>query len=68
MKVALVAPLAIVTLLGRVVFDELSLSVTTAPPLGAGPFKVTVPCDVDPPLTLVGLTVTVLNAGGVNVS
>ena len=58
-KVALVAPPATVTLAGVVADAELSESVTTAPPVGAGPVKVTVPCDELPPVTLVGFTVNV---------
>jgi hypothetical protein len=29
---------------------------TAAPPLGAGPLRVTVPVDGDPPVTLIGLS------------
>ena len=42
-------------------------SVTTAPPEGARPFKVTVPVEDVPPITEVGLTVTVVRVGGVTV-
>jgi hypothetical protein len=31
-------------------------SVTTAPPAGAGPLRVTVPCEAVPPLTVVGMS------------
>ena len=58
-KLALVAPAATVTLAGVFAAAELSESVTTAPPDGAAPVKVTVPCDELPPVTLVGLTVSV---------
>jgi len=46
----------------------LLLKVTAAPPDGAGPFRVTVPVDRVPPLTLVGLTLSVLREGGNTVS
>jgi hypothetical protein len=51
--------LAIVTLEATVatpVFEE--KSDTTAPPAGAGPFKVTVAVDVPPPTTLAGEKLT----------
>jgi len=53
---ALVEPATTVTLAGTVATLVLLLeSVTTAPPEGAGPLRVTVPCDDTPPVTLVGL-------------
>ena len=53
-KVAPVAPAGTVTLAGTVATAVLLLaSVTTIPPLGAGPLRVTVPWDVFPPVTLV---------------
>jgi len=56
-KLALLAPAATVTLAGTVAAPVLLLvSVTTAPPVGAAPLNVTVPCDVFPPTTLVGFT------------
>ena len=55
-NVALVAPAPTVTLDGVVAAPLLSESVTTAPSVGAGPVKVTVPCDELPPTTLAGLT------------
>jgi hypothetical protein len=59
-KVALVPPPATVTLAGTVATDVLLLdSETAAPPLGAGPLRVTRPVDGTPPLTLVGLSVSV---------
>ena len=68
-KVALVAPAGTVTLAGTVPTAVLLLaSVTTIPPLGAGPLRVTVPWDEFPPVTLAGLrltpdTVTAAGAG-----
>jgi hypothetical protein len=65
-KVAVVAFAATVTLEGTVATAVLLLlSVTTAPPAGAGPFKVTVPVDDVPPVTVAGLKLTPLGTGGV---
>ena len=58
-KLALVAPAPTVTLAGTVAAALLSESDTTAPPDGAAPVSVTVPCEVLPPTTLVGFTVNV---------
>ena len=61
-KVTVVAPAATVTLAGTCAAAVLLLvRVTTAPPDGAGPVKVTVPIDDVPPMTEVGLRVTVLS-------
>ena len=61
MKVALLASAATVTLAGTVAADVLLLlSVTIAPPLGAAPVSVTVPCEALPPATVLGLRVTPL--------
>jgi hypothetical protein len=62
-NVALVLPLATVTLVGSLAADESSLNETTTPPLGAGPLNVTVPWEVLPPITLVGFTEIALKTG-----
>jgi hypothetical protein len=52
---ALVDPAGRVTLAGTVATDVLLLErVTSAPPLGAGALRATLPVEGDPPLTLVG--------------
>lgn len=56
-KVALADPAGTVTLAGTVAAAVLPLDrETAAPPLGAGPLRVTVAVEEDPPLTLVGLS------------
>src|SRR5882762_5868226 len=69
-NVALVAPAATVTLDGVLATFVLLLeSVTTAPPEGAAPLRVTVPVEEFPPMTLVGFTVSEESGGaGVTVS
>ena len=72
-KVAVVAPAGTVTLpLGTVAAVLLLERETTAPPLGAGPFRVTVPVGEGvPPVTLDGLRAieeSVGRAVGVTVS
>jgi len=63
-KVAVVAPAATVTLDGTVAAAVLLLlSVTTSPPVGAGPLNVTVPVDEVPPVTVAGFKLTVLGTG-----
>src|SRR5262249_5496089 len=57
-NVVLVAPAGTVTLAGTVATAVLLLErVTTVPPAGAGALRVTVPCEVLLPITLVGLSV-----------
>jgi hypothetical protein len=58
-KVALVLPVETTTLAGVCAAAVLLLDrVTVAPPLGAGPLRVTVPVAPVPPTTLVGFTAT----------
>jgi hypothetical protein len=58
-NVALVAPAPTVTLAGTVATDVLLLvKLTAAPPVGAALLSVTIPVDVPPPVTLVGLKLT----------
>ena len=57
LKVAVVFPAATVTVDGTVALLELLLDkLTTSPPVGAGPVSVTVPNEVLPPRTVVGLS------------
>jgi hypothetical protein len=58
-NVALLAPAATVTVAGTVAAAVVPLiRETTAPPVGAGPLSVTVPVEGDPPVTLVGFSVS----------
>ena len=67
-KVAVVAPDATVTLAGKCAAEVLLLvRVTTAPPDGAGPVKVTVPVEDVPPVTEAGLRPTELGTAAVTV-
>jgi hypothetical protein len=67
-KVAEEDPAATVTLAGVVELALLSESVTTMPPAGAKPVRVTVPVEELPPATGVGLMATEVNAAGFTVS
>jgi hypothetical protein len=55
-KLALVAPPGTVTLVGTVAPALLLESATTTPPLGAALVSVTVPWELFPPVTLVGVS------------
>lgn len=66
-KVAVVAPAGTVTELATVADEPLEASVTTIPPVGAGPVRVTVPVDEAPPTTVVGLRVKALTVGALTV-
>src|SRR5882724_4892945 len=64
-KLALVCPEGTVTLAGQVFTDVLlQLSVTTAPPLGAGRVSVAVPVVLLPPTTGLGLKARFWTMGG----
>jgi hypothetical protein len=67
-NVALVLRAGTVTEAGTPAADELPLSDTTTPPLGAGPLNVTVPWEMIPPTTLAGFAESVFNAAGSTVS
>jgi len=59
LKLADVDPAVITTLAGTEAFDGLLLIiVTTTPPAGAGPVRLTVPTDVEPPAITEGVSVT----------
>jgi hypothetical protein len=65
-KEAFAAPAVTLTLDGTAATDAFALlSVTTAPPLGAPPVSVIVPCAVLPPTTEVGLTLIADRLAGV---
>jgi len=58
-KLAVRTPLRTTTLAGMVATAELLPRITTTPPAGAGPLKVTVPVELFPPTTELGLTPSV---------
>src|SRR5215469_9044962 len=67
-KLAVVLPAATVTLEGTVATAVLLLDrVTTVPPDGAGPLRVTVPTDGEGPLTVVGFKLKDASVGAFTV-
>jgi len=69
LNVVLVLLAAIVTVVGTVAADVLSLEwVMTAPQVGAGAFSVTVAVEDVPPRTDVGLKLRLFNTAGTTVS
>ena len=63
-KAALVTPAGMVTLTGAVAtVVSLLERETMAPAVGAGPLSVTLPMEGDPPLTLVGFSVSEVRVG-----
>jgi len=68
LKVALVAPAAIVRLEGTEAAPLSLVSATCAPPAGAGASSITVPVTGVPPLTLAWLRLTADTLGGTTVS
>jgi hypothetical protein len=62
-KLALVCPAATVTLAGTVAAALLRDSVTIVPPLGAAAVSLTVPVELVPPVTVLGLRVRAEGAG-----
>ena len=67
-NVAVVAPSGTITLAGTWATPvRLLVRVTAIPPVGAGPFKVTVPVDETPPLTVLGARTSEDRTGAVTV-
>jgi hypothetical protein len=66
-NVTVVCPAGTVTLAGTVAAVLVSDRDTTAPPVGAVPFSVTVPVEETPPTTVDGLRFTDSSAAGVTV-
>jgi len=67
-KLAPLLPAATVTVAGTVAAALLLDKLTTTPPVPALPLRLTVPLEVAPPATVVGLRLNCDNAGGVSVS
>jgi len=67
-KVVELEPEGTVTLVGAEAFELLDESPITMPAAGAAPLRVTIPVEVDPPVTDLGETETPVGTGGVTVS
>ena len=68
LKMPVVFPAPMVTVVGTVTEDSLLCSVTISPPVGAGLLRVTVPDEAFPAATFVGPTFTETSAGELMVS
>jgi hypothetical protein len=68
LKVTLVWPSGIVAVAGTVTPTRLLLRWTTSPPFPAGPFKLNVPVELEPPLTVLGFKVSEMSSIGLRVS
>jgi len=64
-NVPVVAPAATVAVAGTVAEVELEVRLTVCPPVAAGPLRVIVPVEDDPPDTVAGLSDTVVTTGAV---
>ena len=64
MNMPLVLPAAMVKLTGTVAEFEVEPSVNVIPPFGAGPVRVTVAVEGEPPFTDVGLRTKDVRVGG----
>jgi len=67
-KMAEEFPAATLTLAGNEALTELVANLTTKPPVGAAPVRVTVPVDEEPSVTLVGLRLTAISVTGSTLS
>jgi hypothetical protein len=66
-NVMLALPAGTVTVAGTTTEEELLLNDMEAPPVGAAEFKVTVPCELTPPVTEVGDRLMEAKEGGATV-
>lgn len=68
LKATDVAPARTVTVAGTVMPPLFDDSVTANPPVGAGPFRFTIPVVEAPPRTVAGESVTLVTERGIKVS
>jgi hypothetical protein len=66
-NVVLTDPAGTLMTVGTVTLAWLLDKLTVAPPMGAGPFSVTIPIELAPPMRLVGLSVRLVGISGVMV-